>query len=218
MASGSVWMNGVKYVYPVCYEELKTRQYQRIVKEWEIDKPTTDRDYFKLFCILTDTDFKAFHPTAENEVTIWNTVAWFRDEYINMIEERPKVLQIGDAIIDIPINIRELSIGQNIHTRQAIESSKYLGEAISIATAIYLQPLLDKSKFDYNKALELDKTIQEMPAYLIKPIGFFLLSRANRYGMMQENYLKKILLNLKENLKRTFLTWPSGKGLRPMQT
>lgn len=213
----AITLNGKKYECPVCYEELKTRHYQRILKEWEINKSPIERDYLKLFCILTDSDFKSFHATSENEVTIWNAIAWFNDSYLDQIDEQPKALQIKDQIVSIPENIKELSIGQNIHVRQAIDSTVYLGESISLATAIYLQPIIDQSAFDYKKALKIDAIIQEMPAYLIKPIGFFLLSRAKKHGMKPMNFLKKIQRSLNETLKKMSLIWLSGKGSHLMR-
>lgn len=214
----AIKLNGKDYDCPVCYEELKTRHYQRMMSpEWEPDKPIVERDYFKLFCILTDSDFKSFHATSENEVTIWNAIKWVIETPFNPPNEIPKYLKLGDKIVTVPLNMKALSIGQNIHLRQVLDKSTYLEEGISMATAIYLQPEYDQQKFNYDKALELEKIIREMPIYLIRPIGFFLLMSAVKSGTNPMNFLKKIRHNLTGKLKRMSLIWLNGKGLHLMR-
>jgi len=209
-----ITLNGKKYECPVCYEELKTRHWQRMKSpEWEPEKPLLERDAFKLFCILTDSEFKTFHATSENEVTIWNAVKWVYDQPFEFTSDVPPYLQIGEKIISVPKDMRALSIGQNIHLRQVLDSLQYLEEGLSMAAAIYLQPVYDESKFNYEKAVELEKQIREMPAYLIRPIGFFLLRNAVESGKKPMNFLKRIQHNLSEILRRTWLIWLSGNGL-----
>jgi hypothetical protein len=113
-------LNGVRKEIPSCFEELTTRQYERIISEWGIEKPLVERDFFKLFQILCDTDFTDFHATSENEVTIWNAVKWFVESDFVFKEDLPKVLKINDKVITIPKRIEALSIGQNIHLKQLL--------------------------------------------------------------------------------------------------
>jgi hypothetical protein len=170
-----------------CWEELKTYQYIRILKEWEDGSDIADRDYFKLFDILTDGKFTSFEKTVENEVTLINLIGWVITQPFEFSQELPKVLVIGDKVIDIPRHPRDLSIGQNIHLRRDyIEKTTKIGENIAIATAIYLQPIVDNSLFSLKRAQEICKEIEQMPINLIYPIGFFLLESAMRFGQTPE--------------------------------
>lgn len=180
-------LNGERYVMPSCYEELKTKHYCRIHSEWDLDKPEEQRDYFKLFCILSDSDFKSFVPTNENEVTIWNAIAFVINQPFKFTEEIPKALEVGEKNLSIPRKIEMQSIGQNIILKQQINKVKSFEACIGIATAIYLQPEWSGTKFDFDKAMELKEIIDEMPAYLIYPIGFFLLKGAMSYGKPSQN-------------------------------
>jgi hypothetical protein len=195
-------LNGKEHHLASCYHELKTKHYTRIVSDWDNDKPFEKRDYFKLFSILTDTNFKEFK--KENELLIWKCVKWVIEEPFEFSKKVPKVVELDNKIIDIPTRPEYLSAAQNIVCRQMMEKLPYtscgceeketckkcygLGAlpvfeaGISMATAIYLQPLVDGDVFDYDKAISLKEKIDEMPIYLIYPIGFFLLRNVIESG------------------------------------
>lgn len=211
-------VNGHKKTIPSCYEEVSTRHYQQMVKEWIDDKPIAEKDYFKLFCILTDTNFKSFQASSVNEATIWNAIRWTVEQNFQFSDVFPKVLKIGDKLITLPKKVGALSIGQNIHLRQLLDKSKYVEENLSMATAIYLQPLIDNSKFDYDRAVEIEKEIAEMPAYLIRPVGFFLLTNALLSGRTRGiNWLKTLNSHIR-SIRRMLPTLPNGRGLFRMPT
>lgn len=198
-----VKLNGEKAVCPSCYDELKVRHYIRIIKEWEDGTDIADRDYFKLFNILTDNKFTGFEQTVENQVTLINLVGWVITEPFDFNKALPKVLRFQGKNISIPPDPRELSIGQNIHLRRDfIEKSNRIEENIAIATAIYLQPIIDNSLFKLKRAEEIAKEIEEMPITLIYPIGFFLLSRAMKFGTRPEQTLPLIKTNLRKTLRK----------------
>jgi len=190
-------LNGTRKEIPSCYEQLTTRQYELLIPEFALE--AKDRDHFKIFQIICGTDFKDYHATSENEVTIWNAIRWIYEQPFEF-GDMPKVIRIvegeKDRVVTIPTKITKLSIGQNIVLKQIISKAKYLEENLSSATAVYLQPLFDDAKFDEDRADELKKTIEEMPVYLIRPIGFFLLTNASKPGKMQTNLWQKILSNL----------------------
>lgn len=207
-----VHLNGNRHEIADCYENLKTRHYQRIISEWDQDKEITERNFFKLFCILADVNFKEFHATAENELTIWNAVKWMIEQPFNFSKEVPKYLKIGEKIVDVPERIELLSIGQNIHLRSEIEKLPCIEAGISMAAAIFLQPVYDEGKFDFTKALKLKSLIDEMPAYLIYPIGFFLLQSALPTGKNGTNGSKNPKISLISRLGRTLRGWLSPNG------
>lgn len=198
----AVKLNGENFQCPTSWEEISTKQYIRIAKEWDREKDIADRDYFKLFNILTDGKFTAFKGDAVSDASIINCVGWVITEEFAFSETLPKVLVIKGKAVDVPQDPSELSIGQNIHLRRDyIEKTELLAENIAIATAIYLQPVID-GKFSISRAQELCKEIEQMPAHVIYPIGFFLLKRAMRFGLHSESLWSRIKTNLKQTLRK----------------
>jgi hypothetical protein len=234
-------LNGVKHDLASCYHELKTKHYIRIVSEWDNDKPLKDRDYFKLFCILTDTEFKEFK--KDNEALIWKCVKWVLEEPYTFPTEVPKVIELDTKIIDIPKRPEYLSAAQNIVCRQMMEKLPYticdkcnkdnkegckkcygvgslpvFEAGISMAVAIYLQPLVDGDVFDYDKAMALKEKIDEMPAYLIYPVGFFLLKNVIESGGRYMNNLSRTRSSLGTIFKGIVQSLPKWRGWQALPT
>jgi hypothetical protein len=210
----TVKLNGKKYTCVSSYEEMKVRHFIRIAKEWDQDLPIEDRDNFKLLGILTDTEFTEFNRSPENVLALTGLLGWVIVQPFQFSTTPPKVLEIKGKVIDIPEDVSELSIGQNIHLRRDyLDKSKTLEENIAIATAIYLQPLID-GKFNIKKAIALSKEIEEMPINLIYPIGFFLLNRALKFGMPPESNWRQGKTNLSRTLKRMWRGLLRSTGLQ----
>lgn len=188
-----VELNGKSREIPDCWEKLSTRQYERIIREWDYSKQLVDRDFFRLFSIITETEFKDFVGKTENELSIYQCIRWTLETPFPETDV-PKCLVIGSKTVDIPADVKLLSIGQNIHARQVIDKAKVLindkglvldYDCYSLLTAIYLQPLYDNSEFNYQRAVELSILIGAMPITLIRPIGFFLAKSADKPGQTQ---------------------------------
>lgn len=198
----------IKGRIPSCWEEMTVAQYIRLLKEWEDGTDIADRDYFKLLNILTDGKFTGFEDTVENHVSLTNILGWVIAQPFEFAEDLPKVIVINGKVVDIPRHPRELSIGQNIHLRRDyIEKTTKLGENIAIATAIYLQPIIDKSLFSLKRAVEICKEIEQMPINLIYPIGFFLLGNAMQFGQKPEKSWLLPRVSLKELSRLMFRIW-----------
>ena len=192
-----IYLNDIPYECPVCYEELSTKTYQRVIAEWDHSKPIEERDYFHLFSILTNSKFESVVDTSENHVTIWNAIRWFVESPFAPSKEIPKVLVIGDKTIDVPTDLRMLKIGQNIKMKQILEATKFLEQNISMACAVYLQPAYSGEKnFDFSKVKRLNELIGNLPIYLTYPIGFFLLKNAAGSGNAPMNFWQRTLTRL----------------------
>lgn len=204
----TLWVNGKKVKCPTCYEELITGTYQRILKEWGVDEPdVAKRDFLQLFSILTNTTFSVLHQTSHNEQTIWNAIRWYFEQPFKVSDKLPKFLEINGRIIEIPKRVGDLSFGQNVQLRQLLDKSKLLEENISAAVAVYLQPLYDNKKFDYDKAMKLEETISQMPIHLTYPVGFFLLKAVMRDGWKPTNKWRRLQTSLKQSLIRMWPQW-----------
>lgn len=204
----SIVINGKRFSVASCWAEVTAGQYVRIIRDWEPEKDIADRDYFILLNILTDGRFAGMDNTIENQVTLTSILGWVITEPFEFSKELPRVLEISGKIYDIPEDPRELSIGQNIHLRRDfIDKSTYLEENIAIATAIYMQPIIDNTLFKLKRAEKIATELEAMPASLIYPIGFFLLKRAQTFGLKPEKTWPAILTSLRKMLRQM---WPGS--------
>lgn len=161
---------------PECWEETTTAQFQEIVK---VKDPKTD--YLKIFSILTGHEFTGANEVSE--ATIWKVIQFiFMQPFRWTDSTLPKILMMNGKPYSMPKGLSELSVAQNIHVRQELDTAEDIREKISIATAIYLQPYIDGGQFDLTRAHELEKEIRELPITDTYPIGFFLLKRINESG------------------------------------
>lgn len=233
----SVHLNGRPYQCATCKEELTTDQYQRILKEWGIDQPDLmKRDWLKLFNILSNSHFTSVNMSLEVEQAIWECVAWVLAWDLRFPAELPKVFEIGDRILSVPKKVGACSFGQNVILKQVIDRSKYIEENIAMATAVYLTPEyfgtvtkdvtilyptkvtrpVELSEFSAEKARELEQEILKMPAHIVYPVGFFLLSRANQSGMPSTRPSSPTQRSLKQSLKRMLprlLRWRNSQSM-----
>lgn len=222
-------INGERISCPDSWAKMKTRHYQKIIKDWDQDKDIADRDYVKLFNILTDRNFET--PKDINQlVKIEHAVSWVILEGFSFKKEVPNMVTINDRTANVKKNLRQLSIGANIKARQALDKSLVLmddkGKLLncdchSLLVAIYLQPELNPHEsggFNWVKAQELEREIAELPIEQVWPIGFFLLNRVYKYGRRRENPLRRILTNLENKIRRMWLALLNSKGLYLLQT
>lgn len=201
-------LNGESHELPSCYQEIKTRHYVAFQQVCQQTKDVADLDYFQLLNIFTDSTFTDYARTIENEIALNNKFSWVITQDFKFNQILPKVLVYKGHTIPVPQEIGEMSIGQNIHLRRDyIDKSKIIEENLSIAAAIYLQPRIDNAQFSIKRAIEIAKDFDEMPAYLIYPIGFFLLRRAMSFGLRPAKTSPLPKINLRPMLNRMLLGW-----------
>lgn len=189
---------------PGGWVELTLGQYQSIYKDWNIEKEPHERDYFKLLEILCG--FHDPNVTPEKEEAIYQLTRWVNEDPITYSREVPKSINLDGRVIEIE-KVEELSIGQNILVKQALDKAKYLDECISTALAIYLQPKYDGEKFDLKKAQRLEAELLKMKASELYGLGFFLLNRALKRGRISPMRWSLTRSNLINRLRRMFPQW-----------
>lgn len=220
------YVNDIKFIGPDSWRVCSTGIFQRILRDWEPDKPIAARDRVKLFGILTGTEYKAVSESKDEvlEAAIWQVTSFVYYEPMDFDALlRPKTLTVNGRTVEIPDRMGRMSIGQNIHVRQAIMSGVNPAALVSLATAVYLQPLLDAAvvngkevpaEFNYERAQEIEKHILEMPVTEIYPIGFFFSRQLTPSGSTQWNSLRLKILRKVQNVRRS-LSWPTQLSSTP---
>lgn len=176
----SLQVNDKPVKCPVCWEESTVRVYQNVINEL-----AEGDNNIKVFSVLTRTNYTSlWDETSEIlEAEIYRATAFvFNQPHDFRDKPMPKSIKLRGKIIPIPSQIQKMTVGQNFHIRSAMAPGKPLEGLISLACAVYLQPLVDGSKFDWTSAKQLEEEILEMNIYEVFPIGFFLLSKLNNSG------------------------------------
>lgn len=171
--------NDLTIKVPESWTETSTALFQRYVKEWD----TVDR--IKLFCIQTGYDEALVRKsTSENLQEIVDRCTDY--VFYNHIDFSrlpvPKVVIIGNKTVLVPTKIEEMTIEQNMVLKNAMSGCTDLRELISLAVAVYLQPIYDGSDFDHDSYKTLQTYVDQCSIVDTYPIGFFLLSRLKRRG------------------------------------
>ncbi len=191
-----------------------TDTFQRIISLWQPELDIKERSTLKLFNIMVGLDIS---PEEEDDIdlaaAIWECTRFVYEENMNLTKlPVPKFISISGVKIEIPKDLGRLKIGQNIHARQELAAVNDSNAAMSIIVAIYLQPLIDKSAFDFHRAKQIELQILQMPITQIYPIGFFLLNRLRNYGKGLLPNLSRMIRMIMQDV-RLLLNWRKVKDL-----
>lgn len=184
---------------PVCWAEVDTGTYQKLRSKNKLT-------LFDAFCVLIGRQYDNIDESQSELLEssmyqacsfVFNEKEYFRDI------KHPTEITVSGVKVKIPTKLERLSIEQNLHIRSAMfDQNKCFEELISFVVCIYLQPLVYKSKFDFEKAKELEEEILKLPIEETFPIGFFYLSKLKNFGSIGLLYylplpLQKLLWKMK---------------------
>jgi hypothetical protein len=178
---------------PERWDEVTVEQFQRLYSEWK------NEDIIQAFSILSGEQYNTIAESKDGnlEKVMYSSIRFLFETPMPFDQSHmPMFLDFtvnGKAKpIMMPKHLGRLSIGQAIQARKSVEGVNDLRSAISIVTAIYVQPILDESKFDHLRAIEIEQQILRMPASKIYPIGFFLFKRLYGSGNWWTNIFSRI--------------------------
>lgn len=191
-------VNGKKERCPVCWEECTVRIFQRLVSDLK-----EGDDAVKVFSILTGTSYsKLWESDQEDlEAAIYQATAFVFNQVPEFKQQpTPKTFKLGGRVVTLPGKIARLTVGQNFQMRQELMKASKEGRSpeslLSIAMAIYLQPIVDASGFNMDRARELEEEILDMNIFDVYPAAFFLLNRLQSSGTTGTGYWLANLMRL----------------------
>lgn len=190
----SIKVNEKDINIPIGWSEVSTELYQKLKS---VDEPTVVK-LFAVICGMKDAEI-ADAKNEELEMMIYNLSSFvFSDEYFRYYKT-PDYITIDGKDIQLPKNLESMTIEQNLIVRQRLSNCKFLEELIAFCTAIYLQPKIDNSIFNQERAKEIESRLLQMPIDQVFPIGFFLLNRlknSGKSGQMRWLLTRLLLMNL----------------------
>ena len=200
-------VNGKKIKCPSCWEDgVTVHTFQRILTEVK-----EGDDLVKVFSILTGTDYKGIWESHSEdlEAGLYQATSFiFNQPQDFRREPRPTTFHLDGKNILVPEKIGRLTVGQNFRMRQELSSAakegRPLESLLSIALAIYLQPIVDLKPFDMDRARVLEKEILQMSVCDVFPTAFFLLTRLQNTGPSGTmlSTIRRTLIQLLRKLRR----------------
>lgn len=167
---------------PTTFYDCPTWLFEKIYDQWDFS--TTPESFVRLFSIVTGGNYTDYinSTDAKIEKAILTGTNFFLNNVIELHKlPLPKTFKIEDKEVPIPTELKALTLGQNLYIRRLI-SNKDIRSGISLACAVYLQPLLDKGKFDDKRVEYYANEIKKMPITSTYAVGFFFLKPLNNYG------------------------------------
>lgn len=209
--------------FPDCWEVTSTRLYQNVIRKWEPEVKLLDRDPGKLLSILSgiDTPFSIVNLSTDSD--LWKAMRFVYEQptWFDALP-LPNFFIFEGRKYKVPMRIKELSIGQNLMMKQAMQSEKAnsrgeidLRPLVSKAIAIYMQPIID-GKLKTSRVAEIEEQVLEMPITATYSLGFFLLNRLKNSGWRLPSYWSRLMISLGAGGLRLFPNWlrlkPSTRG------
>lgn len=189
----SIEINGQKIKMLSSKEELTFKQYTRLIEEVGYDKPVEERDWLAAFNILAGTSFKQI-ASLEEHMKLYTLIEWAIEGF--QFELSKEDFKWHGEKIKMP-KTSNLSIGQAITLKQSIAKYKYLESSAAAVLAIYLQPIIDNADYSLERAREIEKEIELMPAQIVWTYGFFLHKKLLTSGLFFTNNKSATQINLK---------------------
>jgi len=200
---------------PDRWEKCSTEVFGKIMADWEPDKPIEQRDRIKLYQILTGETYEALSQSKDSTLSayLWTCSQFVYDSEAEWATAPPPetINWHSYKVITIPKKIGALSLGSHIHIRQALKAGTSPHSLIALACAVFLQPQIDGTEFNFDRAKELEKEFKAMPITETYPIGFFFFSKLKPYG---SGFWWNLRLNLQRKMNgvRSLLNWPKAIG------
>src|SRR6478752_4094986 len=163
----------IKVDGPLAWSGVSTEKYQQLLSNKDYDVI----DVVAIFCGI-DHDL-LFQCKDQGKIgVLYSMVAFAFDTDID--DTLPDYFVYDGQAYKMP-KVRNMSFGQMVLLRKHMEK-KSLNEGVSLACAIYLQPLIDGGAFDLERALEIEKEIAKMPITKTYGLGFFFLRKLRSNG------------------------------------
>ncbi len=208
--------NGERIKLPDSWKNCSTEIFQKIVTDWQPELEIALRSRIKLFAVMLNRPSEYLEKSTDEaleEAMLLSTEFVYSEQMDFTGLPLPNNVAINGRAVLIPKDLGRMTMGQNIHVRQAM-AGKDGNALISLVTAIYLQPIYDNSKFDYHRALELEKHILKLPIVVTYPIGFFFLNQLRNSGWKWLRNLNRMIQRKIENVQLS-LSWLKFIGLTP---
>lgn len=209
----SLRLNETRAKCPTSYKEVSTKVFQSIYADWGFDKELHERDFFKLFSILTETDFKDVERSIENETAIWELTNWVIQRPPEFDLTLPEHVELWGKKFALPKKVKSLTIGQNILVHQHATGRKHLEESIAYACAVFIQTVVD-GKPNTDRVKEIEQIFLERPITETYPIGFFTLALVAKHSPKHSQRSRLTQSSLKLRRRKMFHEWPTLTGFR----
>jgi hypothetical protein len=169
---------------PTSWPEVNTKLFQELIK---------NPDPVKRLSLLYDLDYDELMNEPEHHLLapLMQASAFLDYELLDKDLPESGKIKIGAQYYDIPglpskddpdkkPKLGAYTLGQAIQCRSHLEKCKTYEEGISLAVAIYMQPIVTKSEFTMEKVKSIEEMILVSPITEVLGTGFFLLQSVEK--------------------------------------
>jgi len=182
---------------PSGWNEITVNQLIRLEKEFN------GVDMIKCFSILTGIDYEVSEELTDPNIgeTLYQVchgiITKSAPDWGNL--DCPKKILWDGELITVPTNLRNETLAQKMMMDRVLQSNDLVVEVIGKAAAIYLHPLITKSKVDNETMEKVAVQMGERNALEVYSIANFFFRKLKLY---QTNMLRSLLLKNKTQLKK----------------
>lgn len=166
---------------PLTLYDVSTYSYQRIIKEWNgsLAKPT---DAVRLFAIITNRPYVDYIESKDANIAeiILKSIRFMFDGSVELKELPLPTHFYGH---EIPKDFGKLTVGQNLHIKQAFVEANDDRECISLIIAIAMQPIIDGGNFNDERIEFYRNEFDKLPITTTYPIATFLFNLLRPRGL-----------------------------------
>lgn len=187
---------------PIEWSEVTVFTYQKLIQ---------CKDIIDQFCALTNISREIISEQVADDVdsTIYEATKFLREPHNYELVEMLDTITLNGVTHKINKNINKFTVAQLFQVRNELQNVESIEVKLARVVSIYLQPVITKSKYDYTKALELEKIIEAQPLYKIYPFGFFIFRKLPmsgrgglRYLPMMMEMMQKLKVQMLKNYSR----------------
>lgn len=171
-------INDIKFSIPTQWSDVPYGTYRKLLNE---------KNEGVIIKELTGKDILSLNISGDAYVQIREDLKFFTtDPTKNYIP--PKKITIKGNDVELPTDIAHYSIGQYTDLRNSVNDE---ADNLSMAMAIYLQPLVDGS-YNIDKVKYFTKEVDNLPCDLVINLGgFFLMNSLGLKTGLMSNYLNQ---------------------------
>jgi len=159
-------------------------------------------DIIKLFSILTGISFEKANELTDPNIdeTLYEICGFiFQNEPDWPKLKPPKQILWNNKLFKIPHDLRNETLAQSMMMGQVLRSEDTVMEAIPKAVAIYMHTIIEDTRPDNQKMLDMALKLKNRSAMEVYSTGNFFLSRLRKFN---HNFLRLLLLRDQTRLKK----------------
>lgn len=203
-------LEGKSYSMPTSWKEVTVKQFFQF-KEWQ----KTNGDFVKLLSILTGCDYDTMRKTKQLDVDdkLIPFMKWLEEPLTEKNAPKCSTLSFQGKQYEVPKDLGMYSLEQKIELKnrmlECITKTGDTIDCIKIATAIYMQPIIQDKEYSAKEAEIIAEQFDDCKIVELYAVGGFFLKKL--IGSIVKNNPILLASKVRNKKLRELLTWIYSK-------